>query len=62
MNEVLLIGRRLYLQLVVREFNFEIKPEALSHVLDDLETKRNAFESKLSLYLIERTKLLTNPE
>lgn len=34
----------------------------LSHVLDDLETKRNIFESKLSLYLIERTKVLTNPE
>lgn len=34
----------------------------LSHVLDDLETKRNIIESKLSLYLIERTKVLTNPE
>ena len=34
----------------------------LSHVLDDLETKPNAFESKLNLYLIDRTKLLTNPE
>lgn len=34
----------------------------LSHVLDDLETKRNIIESKLSLYLIERRKVLTNPE